>query len=454
MKERIRVLQADQDIKKSRRGPVVFWMSRDQRAEDHWGLIYARGQAEILRTFLVVVFCIAPNYLLAKQSHYHFMIQGLKEVAVDLENKGIPFHVIQGKPQVCMPKLISEWDASMLVMDFNPLRIKRDWENQITEAVDCAVHQVDSHNIVPCWKASDKLEYAAYTFRPRIMKKLKEYMTDYPPVASQKVSGEWFVKQNWEWMIEARNPEKKTFHFQSGKKAAFAQLKRFLERGIHQYGKESNQPLSDAVSRLSPSIHFGQISTQRIALEIIKSEVEGIHQEAFLEQLIVRRELSDNFCFYQPLYDQPAAFPRWARETLSQHENDQREYLYTREELESAATHDMLWNAAQLEMKWTGYLHGYLRMYWAKKILEWSPDAATAQQVAIYLNDTYLLDGRDPNGYAGIAWSIGGVHDRAWAERSVFGKIRYMNSQGCRRKFDIEAYITGVLKGIEEAKVK
>jgi len=160
-----------------------------------------------------------------------------------------------------------------------------------------------------------------------------------------------------------------------------------------------------------------------------------------MEQLVVRRELSDNFCYYQPLYDQPTAFPDWAKKTLSEHLNDRREYLYTKEELEQCQTHDLLWNAAQKEMKITGYLHGYLRMYWAKKIFEWSPNAETAQINAVYLNDTYLLDGRDPNGYTGIAWSIGGIHDRAWTERPVFGKIRYMNEKGCRRKFDVDGYI-------------
>jgi deoxyribodipyrimidine photo-lyase len=162
---------------------------------------------------------------------------------------------------------------------------------------------------------------------------------------------------------------------------------------------------------------------------------------AFLEELIVRRELSDNFCYYNQNYDNLQSFPAWARSTLEEHARDRREYLYTPEELERAHTHDDLWNAAQLEMVRRGKMHGYMRMYWAKKILEWSPSPAEALHAAIYLNDRYELDGRDPNGYVGAAWSIGGVHDRAWKERAIYGKVRYMSYNGAKRKFDVQAYI-------------
>jgi deoxyribodipyrimidine photo-lyase len=197
----------------------------------------------------------------------------------------------------------------------------------------------------------------------------------------------------------------------------------------------------DGQSNLSPYLHFGQISAQRIALEVHKSDVPYRDREAFLEELIVRRELSDNYCLYNSDYDRVSGFPRWARESLQKHGKDRREYLYSTETFEQALTHDALWNAAQKEMVCRGKMHGYMRMYWAKKILEWSASPEMALETAIYLNDRYELDGRDPNGYAGIAWSIGGVHDRAWNERPVFGKVRYMSYNGCRGKFDINAYI-------------
>jgi deoxyribodipyrimidine photo-lyase len=195
------------------------------------------------------------------------------------------------------------------------------------------------------------------------------------------------------------------------------------------------------VSHLSPYLHFGQLSAQRVALEAQGYDADIPAQEAFLEQLVVRRELSDNFCFYEPAYDRFEGLPAWARETLDRHRTDPRPYLYGLEEFEEARTHDPLWNAAQSQMVKTGYMHGYMRMYWAKKILEWTESPEEALRVAIYLNDRYELDGRDPNGYTGIAWCIGGLHDRAWGERPVFGKVRYMSAGGARRKFDAAAYI-------------
>ena len=198
-------------------------------------------------------------------------------------------------------------------------------------------------------------------------------------------------------------------------------------------------------SGLSPYLHFGHLSAQRLAWNVVNNELPAKTKEHFLEELIVRRELSDNFCLYEPLYDSFAGFPEWARKTLDQHRNDKRDYIYTLPDLESGNTHEQLWNGCQADLVQSGKLHGYLRMYWAKKILEWTPDPETAMEYAITLNDRYSLDGRDPSGYTGVAWSIGGVHDRAWSERPVFGKVRYMNEAGCRRKFDVNSYIVSVI---------
>ena len=176
------------------------------------------------------------------------------------------------------------------------------------------------------------------------------------------------------------------------------------------------------------------------------SKLSAETKENFLEELVVRRELADNFCLYESAYDRFDGFPDWARQTLNQHRSDKREYLYTLNEFERGKTHERLWNACQQDLIRSGKLHGYLRMYWAKKILEWTPDPETALDYAIILNDRYSLDGRDPNGYTGIAWSIGGVHDRAWRERPVFGKIRYMNEAGCRRKFDVDSIYVPSIK--------
>jgi deoxyribodipyrimidine photo-lyase len=214
-----------------------------------------------------------------------------------------------------------------------------------------------------------------------------------------------------------------------------------LDNKLSDYADGRNDPAREGQSSLSPYLHFGQIAAQRVALDVEDAPAGQKAKEAFLEELIIRRELADNFCYYNPYYDAFAGFPQWARKTLDEHRDDFREYLYTLAQFEQAQTHDNLWNAAQREMVKTGKMHGYLRMYWAKKILEWTPSPEKALEVAIYLNDRYELDGRDPNGYTGIAWSLGGVHDRAWGERKVFGKIRYMSYNGCKSKFDVAAYI-------------
>jgi deoxyribodipyrimidine photo-lyase len=214
-----------------------------------------------------------------------------------------------------------------------------------------------------------------------------------------------------------------------------------LDSKLIHYDDTRNDPTQDGQSNLSPYLHFGQLSAQRVALEVRMHPVPDAEKEAFLEELLVRRELSDNFCFYNPSYDSVAGFPEWAQKTLKAHRSDPREYRYSAEELEQGLTHDSLWNAAQMEMVRRGKMHGYMRMYWAKKILEWSQSPDEALNIATYLNDKYELDGRDPNGYTGIAWSIGGVHDRAWQERPIFGKIRYMSHRGAQRKFDVQAYV-------------
>jgi deoxyribodipyrimidine photo-lyase len=174
---------------------------------------------------------------------------------------------------------------------------------------------------------------------------------------------------------------------------------------------------------------------------VTEASVDPAVKEVFLEQLIVRRELADNFCYYEPRYDSVEAFPRWASKAFQDHILDPRPHLTTREEFEQGKTHDALWNACQTELVKQGRMPGYLRMYWAKKILEWTHDPEEALATAIELNDRYALDGNDPNGYCGIAWSIGGVHDRPWIDRPIFGQVRYMNLSGCKKKFNVDAYI-------------
>ena len=241
--------------------------------------------------------------------------------------------------------------------------------------------------------------------------------------------------------MRLRQDEIDKYYPDAGYRAGMKKLKEFILSSLPIYSTSKNDPNSNSQSGLSPYLHFGQISALRVALEVEFKSDDIKNKEAFLDELIVWRELADNYCFYEKNYDNPQGYPKWAIVSHKKHRDDAREYIYVLKDLEEANTHDQLWNAAQKHMIIEGKMPGYLRMYWAKKILEWSFNVTTAHKYAIYLNDKYSLDGRDPNGYAGIAWSIGGVHDRPWFEREVFGQIRYMSFNGCKNKFNIFKYI-------------
>jgi deoxyribodipyrimidine photo-lyase len=234
-------------------------------------------------------------------------------------------------------------------------------------------------------------------------------------------------------------------HIQPGTRAGLATLALFVTTKLGIYHDKRNQPQIDACSNMSPYFHFGQVAPQRAALCALNYKAQRKESvDGFFEESVVRRELADNFCLHQPKYDSVEGFSQWARDSLELHASDPREYIYTEQQFEEGRTHDELWNAAQLEMVHAGKMHGFMRMYWAKKILEWTPTPATALAIALKLNDKYELDGRDPNGFVGCAWAIGGIHDMGWAERTVFGKVRFMNYNGCKRKFDIGAYVARV----------
>jgi deoxyribodipyrimidine photo-lyase len=428
-----------------RSGPLAYWMSRDQRTRDNWALLFAQEKALRERQPLAVVFCLVPTFLNATTRQYRFMLKGLQEVEKGLREKGIPFYLLSDAPERQMPLFIREHGIGALVTDFDPLRTKRAWKKDVADNCEIPIYEVDAHNIVPCWKASPKQEFAARTFRPKISRLLPDFLEGFPRLKRHAFSWKGKVSPiDWgiiERSLKVDDSVTEVNWIKPGEGAAQRALKRFMRERLRLYDEARNDPTADGQSNLSPYLHFGHISAQRVALAIRESNVDGKSRDAFLEELIVRRELSDNFCFYNEAYDRFQGFPSWAQTTLKQHLRDRREYHYSLEQLESAETHDELWNAAQMEMAKTGKMHGYMRMYWAKKILEWSESPEDALKIAMFLNDKYELDGRDPNGYVGCAWSIGGVHDRAWFERPIFGKIRYMSYNGCRSKFDVAAYV-------------
>lgn len=441
LKERIRKLNKF----KIDDGAIVYWMDRERRVSDNWALICAQKMAENLSKELVVIYVLPNEYLNSAHRNHLFMIDALIEIEQKLLSKKIKFKVILGDPESEVLKFINQYKIGSLVTDFSPLKTPRSWREKILKEIKIAFFEVDSRNIIPCWIASNKQEFGAYTIRPKIKNLLDQYLDLFPEINSNKINSDIKLsKNNWN---EIKNyvggikniPLLK--NFKGGELAAKKVLNYFFKNKLKNYSEKRNDPTQEQISNLSPYLHFGMISSQRIALEIKNIDAPQIDKDDFLEELIIRRELSDNYCFYNKDYDNPNGFPNWAKQTIEIHKNDKREYIYSLEEFESAKTHDPLWNAAQNEMLITGKMHGYMRMYWCKKILEWTKCVAEAQKIAIELNDKYELDGRDSNGYTGIAWSLGGVHDRAWFEREVFGKIRYMNFNGCKRKFDIQKYI-------------
>ncbi|KAJ6712342.1 DEOXYRIBODIPYRIMIDINE PHOTOLYASE [Salix purpurea] len=420
-------------------GPVVYWMFRDQRLRDNWALIHAVDQANRSNVPL--------------QSRIEETLQ-------------IPFFLFQGEAEETIPAFLRDCGASLLVTDFSPLRQFRTCQNEICKRVSDSVtiHEVDAHNIVPIRVASEKLEYSARTLRGKINKLLPEYLIDFPML--QQPNNKWVEATNqsvdWNNLIDnvsrkgAEVPEIKWC--EPGEDAAMEVLMGstdgFLTKRLKNYSTDRNNPLKPkGLSGLSPYLHFGQVSAQRCALEARKvRNLSPQSADAFLEELIVRRELADNFCFYQPNYDSIHGAWEWARKTLADHASDKREHIYSKEQLEKAQTADPLWNASQLEMVCHGKMHGFMRMYWAKKILEWTRGPEEALAIAIYLNDKYEIDGRDPSGYVGCMWSICGIHDQGWKERPIFGKIRYMNYAGCKRKFDVDGYITYVKRIVGDIK--
>ena len=429
---------------------VLYWMQQSQRADHNHALEYAIQQANRLGQGVLVAFGLMDDYPEANRRHYTFMLEGLKETRDTLARLGIKLVIQKGAPDEIAQKLGRK--ASLIVCDCGYLRHQKAWRNHVAQQAACRVVQVESDVIVPLRVVSNKAEYAARTIRPKIHKHLSDYLIDFKPTTMKKSSLNLNVKGVDLENIDAVLKKLKIDHsvpavtnfFKGGSSQARQTFKMFLHRRLTHYVINRNQPQTDDISHMSPYLHFGQISPLYLALQIdgVGSDLQAA-KESFLEELIVRRELAINFVNYAPHYDSCKCLPNWARLTLAEHKKDPREYVYTRRQLESAQTHDEYWNAAMREMKYTGFMHNYMRMYWGKKILEWSKNPEHAFRTTLAINNKYFLDGRDPNSNTGVAW-VYGVHDRAWFERPIFGKVRYMAASGLERKCDIKGYVKKV----------
>jgi deoxyribodipyrimidine photo-lyase len=435
---------------------VLYLMQQSQRTRFNHALEYAARQANSLGLPLLVGFGLMEGYPEATYRHYHFMMEGLCEVTKRLDERKIGFCILKGTPVEAALRLGRK--AALIVCDRGYLRHQRQWRREIAESAPCAVVEVESDAVVPVECVSGKREYAARTIRPKIERLLDRYLiglsptpvaTPFPPVLLPSGRLDPFKGIPDSFTVDRRVASVR--RFKGGENEALKRLRHFVKKTIPRYATHRNKPEENAISEISPYLHFGQLSPLEAALTV--SHDGTGHPEAvavFLEELIVRRELAINYAWFEPHHGTfEAATPGWAMETLAA--RGIQKDLYSLEQLTACDTHDPYWNAAMAEMIHTGFMHNYMRMYWGKKILEWHRDAKEAYQTALYLNNRYFLDGRDPNSYAGVGW-IFGLHDRAWPNQPGFGKVRSMKSSGLKRKCNIEGYVERVEKLVRKEK--
>lgn len=426
---------------------VLYWMQQSQRVRFNHALEYAIEQANELKLPLVVCFAVMDDYPEANARHYQFLLEGLRDVELELKERGIRFVCRHGQAPPIVIKLAE--DAALVVCDRGYTRHQRRWRDAVVDGVDTRVVQVESDLVVPVEVTSSKQEFAARTIRPKIHKQWKDYLVPLKPRAVDRES----IRQRIDVDFDLSDPAaalsklkvdrsiKPSPYFEGGSRAAQKNLKTFVTKKLPGYAEGRNEPAAGQTSVMSAYLHFGNISALDLALAVDGSNAPKKDRDAYLEELIVRRELAYNFVYYNPNYDRYDALPDWAKKTLAEHAKDKRNPQYTLKELEEGRTHDESWNAAQREMTLTGYMHNYMRMYWGKKILEWTPSPKEGYEATLYLNNKYFLCGRDPISFASVAW-IYGLHDRPWGPaRPIFGLIRYMNEAGLKRKFDMKAYV-------------
>jgi deoxyribodipyrimidine photo-lyase len=431
---------------------VLYWSQMNRRAESNHALQFAADLANDHGLPLLFYEGLTCTYPFASDRFHTFVMEGVPETARGLAKLGIGyvFHLRKRRtdPNDALYRLAA--DAAAVVTDDYPSFIAVDHNRSVPARLEIPYYAVDSSCIVPMSHFA-KQEYAAYTIRPKINKALAQCLRPVPPIR---------MKVKWNAPVSPLHSEVNNIpelvaeceidhsvapsqEFRGGRKEAEGRLRHFLEYDLKRYAKTSNQPSEKSTSGMSPYLHFGHISSLEIALAVE-------YAEEFLEQLIVRRELAFNFARFGPNPDTLDALPNWALATLRKHASDKRKQIYTRDQFERAETHDPLWNATQREMLRDGKIHGYYRMYWGKKIMEWSPTHQDALDAMIYLHDKYALDGRDPNTYTNILWCFG-LHDRPWSERPIFGMIRYMSLDGMKRKTEVNAYIRSHEHSIEAA---
>ncbi|MCJ2059578.1 deoxyribodipyrimidine photo-lyase [Methylobacterium sp. J-048] len=449
--ERIRVLNDVEPRKDGRY--VLYLLQQANRAQFNPALEFAIEEAN--RLDLPVVACFGlldgkSGFPEANARHYAFLLQGLADAKAGLEKRGIGFVMRKCAPAKIAIDLAEA--AALLVLDRGYLAIQKGWYREIAKAVTTRIVQVEGDVVVPVETASNKHEFAARTLRPKLNRLWDPFIADLKPRKLKHAA----KAATPEGEIDVSDPEAvlagmsldrvvgPVKRFIGGETEARKRLKAFLKDGFEGYGNGRNRPEAAAASHMSPFLHFGQISPVEIALAVRAAKAgDDDDRGAYLEELIVRRELAMNHVFYTAGYDDyDKAVPDWARKTLAEQADDKRPHAYSEEQLAAGETHDLYWNAAMREMRETGYMHNQLRMYWGKKILEWSPSPKEGFARTLRLNNRYFLDGRDANSFTNVAW-VYGLHDRPWQRRPIFGTVRYQ-SENSLKKFDAKGYVKAV----------
>ncbi len=434
---------------------VLYWAQMNRRADSKHALEFAAARANALKIPLLVYEGLTCSYPYASDRFHTFILEGVAETSRRLSKRGIGylFHLRRrrGDPNDALYRLAAQ--AALVVTDDYPTFVARDHNRRVPARLDVPYIAVDSSCVIPM-RLFEKKEYAAYTIRPKAHRLLDAHLRPVERVALRvRFAAASLLPAELHTEVTADNIASlvasceidhsvaPALGCRGGRLAAEARLHHFIEHDLKRYAADRNEPSAHATSNLSPWLHFGQISSLEIALAAkLHAEDHGYSAAEFLEELIVRRELAFNHANFAADPKSLANVPNWARETLRKHDGDERPWIYTQEQFERAETHDALWNATQKEMLLRGKIHGYYRMYWGKKVIEWSRSHQEALDTMIYLHDRYALDGRDPNTYTNILWCFG-LHDRPWQERAIFGMIRYMGLEGMKRKTGVNAYV-------------
>jgi deoxyribodipyrimidine photo-lyase len=435
---------------------VVYWMQRAERGIDNPALDTAIALGNELGLPVIAFFSAISNFPHANLRHYRFLNQGLPDIEEDLAERNVSF-IVRRPPDNKLDKLLGELGAAMVVGDENPMREPERWRAVLAHRLQIPFWTVDADVIVPS-NLYAKHFYAVHHFRPKLYAEMPRFLAMHAnesarhawdrPAAFESFDVRKDMTEGWRNFDRSVEPVEE---WTGGTHAALKLLRTFVKHKLADYGTVRNHPEKDGTSRISPALHFGHIGPLTVVRAIEESVARGEctkeARDAYYSEVLAWRELAINFVKYVPDYDSIDCAPDWAQKTLRAHARDTRDPVYTPEQLERGETYDEMWNAAQKQMTRFGWMHNYLRMYWAKKILEWSPTPAQAWQTCVHLNDKYFLDGRDPNGYAGIAWSLGGVHDRPWFDRPIFGTVRYMSGASTGKKFDSKRYVENIREG-------